>query len=347
MEKILCQSISYAPVLITTCNRFEHLRKTIEGLVRCTHADKTDLFISVDFPPSDIYVEGYERVKEYLKEKIVGFNSVTVYYQDNNLGPFENTSFLVARAREKGFKFAIFLEDDTIAKPALLDFMNKCFEYYKDNDDIVGIHVHGGNILPKDVNCNAVYAHYGACNGFFLEKRIIIEECVDKMYLLNILLDKDRSKKLNGISKQIFSHCVEIALGLNPKLLNKDGSVALIDYCSNIYNWMEEHYCIASVQGLTVNNGNDGTGLHAGNESICPPFGYYDDKEIEVIVQDKDYCFNREIEIHSNEKVDTRYYIKCCICVFFLRILGENASKKIWNVMEYISKVRPRISKRK
>ena len=345
MEIISVKDFEYAPVLITTCNRFEHLKKTIEGLKECTHARKTDLLISVDFPPSEIYFDGSKKVKEYLKKEITGFNNVTVYYHDHNLGAFKNAEFLINTAIDKGYKTAIFLEDDTIAKPALLDFMNKCFEYYKDDDKVVGVHVHGGDVFPKDKKCNAVYAHYGAYNGIFLRKRIIIEKCVDKMYLLNILLDKDRSKKLNRISKQIFSHCVEIALGLNPKLLNKDGTVALIDYCYNIYNWMEDCYCIASVQGLTVNNGLDGSGLHAGNEAICPPFGYYDDKEIEVTVQDKDYCFNREIEIHSKEKVDIKYYIKCCICVFFLRIFGEKTSKKIWNVMEYISKVRPRMSK--
>ena len=129
--------------------------------------------------------------------------------------------------------------------------------------------------------------------------------------------------------------------------MNKDGTVAVIDYVFNIYCWMENQYGIASVQGLNVNNGLDGTGLHAGDEPICPPFGYYDESEIEVTVQDKEFCFNREIEIHSREQVDTKYYIKCCICVFFLRVFGENASKKIWNVMEYFSKVRPRISKRK
>ena len=347
MEIISVKDFEYVPVLITTCNRSEHLKKTVESLKQCTHANRTDLFISVDFPPADTYIDGYEKVKEYLKEEISGFKNVTIYYQENNLGAFENAEFLLKIARDKEYKFIIFLEDDTIVKPALLDFMNKCYEYYKNDDRIVGVHVHGGDICPKDVKCNAVYAHYGACNGFFLEKRTIIEEIVDKAYLLNILLDKDRSKKLKHISKKIYSHCVEIALALNPKLLYKDGSVALIDYCYNIYNWMEDYYCIASVQGLTVNNGLDGTGLHAGNEAICPPFGYYDDKEIEVSVQNKDYCFNREIEIHSKEEVDIKYYIKCCICVFFLRILGEKTSKKIWNVMEYFSKVRPRMSKRK
>lgn len=347
METISVQDFEYAPIMITTCNRYEHLRKTIESLKECTHADKTDLFISVDFPPNEKYLEGYGKVKEYLKENITGFNNVTIYYQENNLGAFENFEFLLNIARDKEYEFVIILEDDTMAKPALLDFMNKCYEYYKNDDRIVGVHVHGGDMNTKDVKCNAVYAHHGASNGLFIDKIFIIKDIIDKSYFLNIMLDRDRRRKLKRISKRIFSHCVQIGLGLDPKLLNKDGSVALIDYCCNIYNWMEDYYCVASVQGLTVNNGLDGTGLHAGVASICPTFGYYDENEIEVTVQDKEYCFNREIELLSQEQVDTKYYIKCCICVFFLRALGENAAKKIWDVMEFFSNVRPRISKRK
>ena len=60
MEKIICQNMSYAPVLITTCNRYEHLKRCVESLSKCTLASETDLIISVDYPPSDKYVDGNE-----------------------------------------------------------------------------------------------------------------------------------------------------------------------------------------------------------------------------------------------------------------------------------------------
>ena len=56
----------YAPVIIPTCNRYEHLRECVESLAECTHADKTELIISVDFPPDESYADGWNKVREYV-----------------------------------------------------------------------------------------------------------------------------------------------------------------------------------------------------------------------------------------------------------------------------------------
>lgn len=52
----------YAPVIIPTLNRIEHLKRCIESLEKNTGADKTEVFVSLDFPPSDKYLQGYECV---------------------------------------------------------------------------------------------------------------------------------------------------------------------------------------------------------------------------------------------------------------------------------------------
>lgn len=48
------------PICIPTCNRYEHLKRCVESLSKCTLASETDLIISVDYPPSDKYVDGNE-----------------------------------------------------------------------------------------------------------------------------------------------------------------------------------------------------------------------------------------------------------------------------------------------
>ena len=58
----------YAPILITTLNRYECLRRCIESLQKNSWADKTELFISVDYPPTDKYVDGYNKIKKYLNK---------------------------------------------------------------------------------------------------------------------------------------------------------------------------------------------------------------------------------------------------------------------------------------
>ena len=43
----------FAPVLIPTLNRYEHFKRCLESLERCTWAEKTDVYVALDFPPSD------------------------------------------------------------------------------------------------------------------------------------------------------------------------------------------------------------------------------------------------------------------------------------------------------
>ena len=114
----------YAPVLITTLNRHEHLKNCIESLQNNTLANKTDIFISVDYPPSEKYVEGYKRICEYFHStKIDGFNSVHVFFQEKNLGPNDNYYFLENIIKTE-YEFYIFSEDDNIFSKNFLEYMN-------------------------------------------------------------------------------------------------------------------------------------------------------------------------------------------------------------------------------
>lgn len=49
----------YAPVLIPTLCRSEHFIRCIESLKRNTWAQYTDVFIGLDYPPSEKYFDGY------------------------------------------------------------------------------------------------------------------------------------------------------------------------------------------------------------------------------------------------------------------------------------------------
>ena len=48
-----------APVLIPTCNRIHHLKRCVESIARNKLAKETELYISVDYPPSEKYQDGY------------------------------------------------------------------------------------------------------------------------------------------------------------------------------------------------------------------------------------------------------------------------------------------------
>ena len=70
------------PVLIPTLDRYEHLKRCVESLTENPEAKDTELFISVDYPPAEKYVEGYEKIRNYVPT-ITGFRDVHLYYQDH------------------------------------------------------------------------------------------------------------------------------------------------------------------------------------------------------------------------------------------------------------------------
>ena len=103
--------VVYAPVIILTLNRYEHLKRCISSLQKNGWAKYTPLYISVDFPPASKYEEGYQKICEYLKSGIDGFASVTVFYQRNNLGAYKNELFLIDEVRKQYDRY-IFTEDE-------------------------------------------------------------------------------------------------------------------------------------------------------------------------------------------------------------------------------------------
>ena len=131
--------MTYYPVIIPTCNRYGHLRACVESLAACTHADKTELVISLDYPPSEKYVEGWGKIKEYLPT-ITGFRKVTTFVQEKNLGVGENGNFsFLVNYVSAHYDAWISTEDDNVFSPCFLDYMDKGLEMYRDDESVLSI----------------------------------------------------------------------------------------------------------------------------------------------------------------------------------------------------------------
>ena len=127
-----------SPVVITTLNRYEHLKNCIESLKGCNLANETDIYISVDYPPSEKYQAGYERIVEYLNSPIDGFHDVHIYFQQKNLGSCDNSQFLYKKAFED-YDRLIYTEDDNEFSPTFLEYMNTMLERFKDEKSVYAI----------------------------------------------------------------------------------------------------------------------------------------------------------------------------------------------------------------
>lgn len=133
-----------APVLIPTLNRYEHLKKCLESLSQCTWADKTEVYVALDYPPSEKYVEGWKRNKEFLENcGDLGFRKLHVIEREENYGfggggKKGNIGELVSVIR-KQYDYYIISEDDNVFAPAFLDYMKKGFEKFKNDESVIAL----------------------------------------------------------------------------------------------------------------------------------------------------------------------------------------------------------------
>lgn len=247
---------TFAPVLIPTLNRYEHLCRCIKSLAKCTHAKETELIIGLDYPPSEKYNEGWNKIREYLPT-VTGFKEVTVLKRDYNLGAVENMNNLKKYANISHDRF-IFTEDDNVFSPNFLDFINKGLERFKDNPKVFAICGYNYHFLKLE---NYEYPYYFApemsawgYGSWFNEKTRIIEDAVNRSdYLMGMVRDVPFScfmKNKKRLSRLLFD------IGQGPKG----------DAYYTYYEVTHDLFCVFPKLSLVQNYGHDGSGVHCGQK---------------------------------------------------------------------------------
>lgn len=136
----------YAPVLIPTLNRYEHLKQCLESLSRCTGADKTEVYVALDYPPADRwdkYAPGWEKNRDWLRSVgDMGFKKLHLIERTENYGiwnkKMNNLSALTKEVNKK-YPYCIKTEDDNVFSPCFLEYINKGIEKFKDDESVLAI----------------------------------------------------------------------------------------------------------------------------------------------------------------------------------------------------------------
>ena len=248
----------FAPVLIPTLNRYEHFRRSVESLSICTHADKTDLYIALDYPANDLHWEGYNKIKEYLNE-ISGFKSLNIIQRDKNFGATQN----IRDAREQVFQKydrIILSEDDNEFAPNFLDYINKGLMIFENNKRIYAIcaYLFPLNTRENSNKVNYFYTKtftawgYGIWRDRYETNRKNIYTPEDIMIFLK---DKKNIKELYKMApNRIWGLLISAYEGIE---LYGDSIVSL----ENIRN---KTLCIRPTTSLVRNHGHDGSGVNCG-----------------------------------------------------------------------------------
>ena len=242
----------YAPVVIPTLNRYEHLKRCIESLKECTGADKTDLVISIDYPPAEKYVEGHKKIKQYLPT-IKGFHSVVILETNTNIGAVKNCLKLYSYVKRQGLNKCIFSEDDNEFSPNFLEYINNGFMEYNEDSSVMAIcgyvhpkiHVQGCERFLGDM-----FSAWGV--GMWLDRQFTYQRIGNDNYLYGVLNSWQKSLKLFRMRPE----SLQGFLSMHFK------GETYGDVFKTAELLLEDKWCVEPTLSKVRNTGHDGSGIN-------------------------------------------------------------------------------------
>lgn len=243
---------TYAPIIIPTLNRYEHLKRCVESLANNTDADKTELVIGLDYPPAEKYVEGYNKIKEYLPT-ITGFAKVTILDTPKNIGEVNNVIRLQDYVRSKGYDAFICTEDDNVFSPNYIQYSNWGLRTFKDDKSIS--YICGYKRVDVSWLKNNVYKYprvnaWGVATWFDIIDK---ERSFHDLTVLKAIVDK---MPLRIIFSTELKPAISILRMLKSCTIYGDAIPSLFP--------KEERFCLFPRVSMVRNEGFDGSGVHNG-----------------------------------------------------------------------------------
>jgi hypothetical protein len=245
----------FAPVLIITLNRYKLLKRCVDTLAANYYADRTDLFIAIDYPLNDEHFFEYNKILSYT-DKIDGFKSINLIKRNINRGRVDNYLESMNEILAKYDKI-IFSEDDNEFSPDFLSFMNKCLQSYRERNDIFSISGYNYPIsIPQKYPYEAYkwMGHSAWGFGIWKEKWKKIDWSKD-IVLNNIQQFFKQPKDVIRFNDVSNHYIPALLLMLKKKELHGDGYICLYQYLNNMYS-------IFPTISRVRNMGHDGSGAN-------------------------------------------------------------------------------------
>lgn len=249
-----------APISITTLCRYEHFRRCVESLSRCTHADTSHLYIGLDFPLHKSHETGYRLICDYLPQ-ISGFGEVTVLRRETNYGASKNARDLTELIYSTN-DCLIRTEDDNEFSVNFLDYMNKCLEKFKNEHRVLAICGHARMVtIPSSYQANYYYGRGFSAWGYGTWKDRRGKGVYSPEDLKAYIGQPELLRKLKYHHPEFFR--VVIRSIESKRIIYGDGARVL----NMIRN---EQFCVFPTISKVRNHGHDGTGIHGGKIKNSP-----------------------------------------------------------------------------
>jgi hypothetical protein len=126
-----------APIALFAYCRPDHLAKTVAALRANPEAKNSILYVFSDAAKDVSAAEGVQQVRELL-QRVDGFAKIELVVHSQNLGLARNITEGVSAVLAK-HDAVIVVEDDVVASPFFLGFMNNALAFYRDEGRVGSI----------------------------------------------------------------------------------------------------------------------------------------------------------------------------------------------------------------
>lgn len=240
-----------APITIFVYNRPKHIKQTLKTLKKNKLAKESELFIFSDGPKDQNDRKKVAEVRKYIKT-IDGFKKITITERQKNLGLANSIIVGVTEIVNKYGKIIV-LEDDLLASPYFLKFMNDSLRFYENEKKISCIH---GYIYPiKNKLPETFFLKDPGCLGWATWKRgWKLFEHDGKKLLIEL-------KRRNLTSEFDYNNFYPFTDMLENQINGLVDSWAIRWYASL---FLKNKLTLYPGKSLIFHNGNDGSGEHGG-----------------------------------------------------------------------------------
>lgn len=263
--------MKHAPVFITTINRYTHFKQCLESLEQCTGANETVVYVALDFPPSEKYIEGWKKIDEYLrvKENENSFMRLVVIRREHNygiIGDNSNGADLRSNYAEK-FETYIFTEDDNVFSPNFLEFMNQSLEKYQDDPDVLAV---SGYSYPIDWTkrpaATVQKQNFNASSwgwGWWTSKRLEAKKYLDSGDIYNKAPEMLKTRKFkNNIFNSFYEYMCASIIPYNTLVEKQSGCLKFTDYTTRQFLTVYDKFIISPLVSKVRTMGYDGSGQY-------------------------------------------------------------------------------------
>ena len=310
--------MKYAPVIIPTLCRYEHLKRCLESLSQCTGAGETEVYIGLDYPAKDSHWDGYNKIKDYLLSvNELKFKKLHVIERTYNHGFGPNGNFACLRNEVfKSYDRLIASEDDNIFSPNFLIYMNKGLEKYfthKKCISICGYNYHNLDLSKYDKNIYLSREFSAWGYGIWKDKW---DDVIEKICTL------DYAKSIIESWGNIFTIYKYEPRLLNTVLLNIASKRVFNDTMIVCFQYLNNHYSIFPTLSKVRNLGFDKSGTtifkidtNYTNQII--------DKNANIALDEIDFSVNPTIQKSISQIFKRSFLMNCLILIrlFFYKFL--------------------------